>query len=56
MLQKHFKALNRKKNSNGMYQDGRNNSAPGIRTRKDRHSVSDDTNISTDPRLGIAYF
>ena len=50
-----FKSLNRKKNSNGMYKDlvDRNNSAPGVRARKERQSISDFRGLNTENRKGI---
>ena len=47
-----FKSLNRNRKANGMYSDAhaRNNSAPGLRSRKERQRV---TSLSTDPRKGI---
>ena len=50
-----FKSLNRKKNSNGMYKDlvDRNDSAPGVRARKERQSISDFRSLNTENRKGI---
>ena len=50
-----FKSLNRKKNSNGMYKDlvDRNDSAPGVRARKERQSISDFRSLNTENRKGM---
>ena len=41
--------------SNGMYKDlvDRNNSAPGVRARKERQSISDFRGLNTENRKGI---